>query len=219
MTIPGGRGETTSVEATFSFVDLAGYTAASWVHGDDTAADLAITLFEIALASCQQDDEVVKSIGDAVMCRSTDPARALELVKRLWIRADAEPNFPQLRGAIHHGPAIMHRGDYFGTTVNIAARLAALADADEILATRTVAAAADTQGWSIEPGGERHLRNIGEPVDVVRLSLDDRAMSPIDPMCHMRVDPTTALTVELDGARVYFCSEPCRDAFHAQSTA
>lgn len=219
MATAGDRGETTPVEATFTFVDLAGYTAASWVHGDDTAADLAITLLEMALASCEHDDEVVKSIGDAVMCRSTDPARALELVKRLWIRADAEPHFPQLRGAIHHGPATMHRGDYFGTTVNIAARLAALAEADEILATRTVAGAANTEGWSIQPGGERHLRNIGEPVDVVRLALDERTSNPVDPMCHMRVDPTTALTIESDGLRVYFCSEPCRAAFHARSTA
>lgn len=219
MTIPGARGETTSVEATFAFVDLAGYTAASWIHGDDTAADLAITLLEMALASCEHGDEVVKSIGDAVMCRSTDPAQALELVKRLWIRADAEPHFPQLRGAIHHGPATMHRGDYFGTTVNIAARLAALAEADEILATSAVAGVADSKGWNSGPVGERHLRNIGEPVDVVRLSLGDRAMSPVDPMCHMRIDPTTALTVDHDGRAVYFCSEACRDAFRARRTA
>lgn len=219
MTIPERRGETTSVEATFAFVDLAGYTAASWVHGDDTAADLAITLLEMALASCEEDDEVVKSIGDAVMCRSTDPAAGLELVRRLWIRADAEPHFPQLRGAIHHGPATMHRGDYFGTTVNIAARLAALAEADEILATRVVAGAVETESWTTDPVGERHLRNIGEPVDVVRLSLDDRVTSPVDPMCHMRVDPTTALSVESEGLRVYFCSEPCLDAFHARNTA
>jgi adenylate cyclase len=216
VTIPGTRGETAAVEATFVFVDLDGYTAASWVHGDDTAADLAITLLEMAIASCQGGDEVVKSIGDAVMCKSTDPASALALVRRLWARADAEPHFPQLRGALNHGSATMYRDDYFGTTVNIAARLAALAEADEILATGPVADAATTVSWSVEPGGERHLRNIGEPIDVFRLAPHDRVPNPIDPICHMRVDPADAVSLMSDGDVVYFCSAGCRDVFETR---
>ena len=185
--------------------NLAGYTAASWVHGDDTAADLAIKLFDIATASCGQSDEVVKSIGDAVMCRSASPDSALGLLSRLWVRADGEALFPQLRGALHHGRATTYQQDYFGTTVNIAARLAAMAEADEILATLTLTTAAAANGWQVEPAGEWHLRNIGEAVDVFRLSLQDRAPNPVDPVCHMRVDTEGALTLRWRGDSVYFC--------------
>ena len=217
MTLSGAE-HRTSIEATFAFVDLAGYTAASWVHGDDTAAELAINLLDMAIASCDRHDQVVKSIGDAVMCRSSDPSAALDLVRRLWIRADAEPRFPQMRAALHHGRVTVYREDFFGTTVNIAARLVALADADEILATQAVALSA-AEEWTVEPIGERHLRNIGDPVDVLRLSLDDRAPNPVDPICHMRVDPADAFILEFTGLPVYFCSTRCRDTFAAQQGA
>jgi adenylate cyclase len=62
---------------TFSFVDLAGFTAATSVHGDSIAADLALHFVELATSATGDGDRIVKSIGDAVMCVSDTPDQAL----------------------------------------------------------------------------------------------------------------------------------------------
>lgn len=204
------------IEGTFCFVDLAGYTAATWVHGDNTAAALAIRLVELAEASCAPDDAVVKSIGDAVLLRSHAPESALRLLGALWDAADGEPSFPHLRGGVHHGTGVEHRGDYYGSTINVAARIAGIAAPDEIVATKQAALAAADAGWHVDALGPRSLRNISTPIDVFSVSPSERCASAIDPICQMRVDVATAITIEADDATVAFCSEECAQVFRTQ---
>jgi class 3 adenylate cyclase len=78
----------------------------------------------------------------------------------------------ELRIGLHRGPCIAMRAnerlDYFGATVNVAARVAHAAGAGEILATAAVAD--DPRVADVLPDGERGtlvLRGIPEPVDVV----------------------------------------------------
>jgi adenylate cyclase len=206
---------------TFSFVDLAGYTAASWVHGDDVAARLSIRLCQLAEDAGGPEDVVIKSIGDAVMCRSPEPVVALEWLSRLFLAAEAEHLFPRLRGGSHHGPAVEYEGDFYGTAVNVAARVAALAAPCELLVTDSVRPAAEQLGWLGESRGAQGLRNIAERVEVWAVNLPTSVREElIDPVCRMRVTRETAFaTVHHLGHAWWFCSEKCHDTFEADPAA
>jgi len=201
------------IESTFVFVDLAGFTAATWTHGDDVGARLSIRLVGMARGCVNDSGEVVKSIGDAVLCRVATPDDAITALSQLWSEADHEEHFPHLRASAHHGRAVEHDHDYYGTTINVAARMAALAAPDEILASSEVADAARAGGWVVASTGERTLRNIAEPIEILRISPSRRAPLPTDPVCHMRVDPASAIALRTGTVTTYFCSEACSESY------
>ncbi len=111
---------------------------------------------------------VVKTIGDAVMAVFADPCDAVEAA--LEFATAALPL--ELRIGVHRGPCIAMRAnerlDYFGATVNLAARVAHAAGGGEILMTTAVAD--DVRVADMLPdgqGGTLVLRGIPTPVDVV----------------------------------------------------
>lgn len=79
-------------ERTFSFVDLAGFTALTEAHGDLDAVELLDRFTGLVRASLSADDELVKSIGDAVMLASPEPGAAAMLAG-LWQRCSEAPGF------------------------------------------------------------------------------------------------------------------------------
>lgn len=120
---------------TFLFADLCDYTEATFRHGDEFAAELAVSFHtlvkELAQAECC---EVVKSVGDAVMVRAVEVSDAVRLANRLHA-ATARLGYPSIRVGIDTGPAVPREGDWYGTTVNRAARVAEAADPGEMLLT------------------------------------------------------------------------------------
>src|SRR5262244_394202 len=135
---------------TFLFTDLKGSTALYERVGDLVAYDLVRQHFhvlnEIVAAEA---GAIVKTIGDAVMATFPTPDRALAAALRMReaMRALNDGHSREellLKIGIHEGPCLAvvlnDRQDYFGTTVNIAARVQALADSRAILATKSVVA-------------------------------------------------------------------------------
>jgi class 3 adenylate cyclase len=133
---------------TFLFTDLKGSTALYERVGDLVAYDLVRqhfhALYEIVATEA---GAVVKTIGDAVMATFPTPDRALAAALRMrqaMARINAERNNEDLllKIGIHEGPCLAvtlnNSQDYFGQTVNIAARVQALATSRAIFATRTV---------------------------------------------------------------------------------
>jgi adenylate cyclase len=136
---------------TFLFADIAGYTALTEAHGDLDAAELAATFCRASTTG----GELVKTIGDAVMVRHADPADAVALGLMAAHDVIAGHGFPAVRVGMHHGPAIARAGDWFGATVNLAARVAAVAAGGEALLTETVReGAGELEGVDFETGGE-----------------------------------------------------------------
>jgi adenylate cyclase len=120
---------------TFLFADLVDFTRYTQRHGDERAADVA-TRFQLrvrALASSLGCD-VVKTIGDAVMIRSENGDAAIELGARVLDLA-ARDGLPTVRAGLDTGPAVERQGDWFGSTVNTAARVASAASAGELWMT------------------------------------------------------------------------------------
>ena len=133
---------------TFLFTDLKGSTELYERVGDLVAFDLVRSHFQVLNEIVAAEaGAVVKTIGDAVMATFPTPDRALTAALRMR-EAMGGLNHARngedllLKIGIHEGPCLAvvlnDRQDYFGTTVNIAARVQALADSRSILATGPV---------------------------------------------------------------------------------
>jgi class 3 adenylate cyclase len=151
---------------TFLFADLVGFTALSLERGDEEAADVA-TRFqrEVAGRAARHGATVVKSLGDGAMVRAGDAADALRLGLEL---ATSLEGLPPVRVGLNTGPAVERDGDWFGSTVNLAARLSAAARGGEALvsqATRDAARRSRTRA-RLEPRGPRLLRSTPDPIVV-----------------------------------------------------
>jgi adenylate cyclase len=151
---------------TFLFADLVGFTALAEVHGDDVAADVAIEFGQHAdELAADHGARVVKRIGDAVMIHGRDAGEALLLGRRL--QDERGTGIPPVHAGAHTGRAVERDGDWFGATVNLAARVSDAARGDELLATEaTVAAAGEVPGLELDCLGPQAFKNVGAPTPV-----------------------------------------------------
>jgi adenylate cyclase len=124
------------------FLDITGYTRLTEERGDEAAADLAARLATLVRRSSQDRGGPVKWLGDGVMFYFRDPGpgvvAALDMVEGVATHA-----LPPAHVGIHAGPVVFQEGDYFGRTVNIAARIAEYARPGEVLVSQEVVDAAD----------------------------------------------------------------------------
>jgi adenylate cyclase len=153
-------------EQTFLFADLVGYTALADIEGDDRAADVALKLQrEIDLLVRGYGGETVKALGDGVMLRCPDAAGGVRLGLRIVGEFASDRTFPPVRVGVHTGTAVGRNGDWFGRTVNVAARLCAAAAGDEVLVSASTREAAGRMA-KVEFGEHKlhWLRNVTEPI-------------------------------------------------------
>jgi adenylate cyclase len=217
---PEGCVVMSSPAATFMFADIAGFTALTEAHGDLEAAALVADFADAVRAELQPDRAAyVKTIGDAVMLRVPDPAEAIRLGLRIVDGLMADPG-PAVRVGLHHGPAIERDGDYIGATVNLAARVSALAKGGEVLVTgQTAALVPNLEGVFFESRGRQELRTVREPVELfaaVRMA-ERRGRLAVDPVCNMAVDPDRAVGRLIhDGTAYFFCTLTCAGEFARQ---
>jgi class 3 adenylate cyclase len=204
-------------EGTFCFVDLAGFTALTETHGDRAAADLVDRFLELVHASLNEETRIVDTIGDAVLTISSRPEKALEFVVALFPKAAAEPDFPLLRAGLHHGEVVERTGRFFGTTLNLAARIAGQARGGQVLGTATVVDAARGAGVGITSLGAQPMRNLRDPVELYSLQLSGAdADSVLDPVCRMSIDKDRAAGhLRFVGSDFWFCSLHCAGLFAA----
>ncbi|MFZ5445123.1 MAG: adenylate/guanylate cyclase domain-containing protein [Myxococcota bacterium] len=204
-------------DASIAFADIAGFTALTEAHGDDHAAAMLGRYYALAEASLCDGAQIVKHIGDAVMVWAPTPLAAVRSARRLMRSVDGEPDWPALRVGIHAGPVVEKSGDYFGTTVNTAARVAAQAHSGQLLCTRSVVRGLAATEFAFRPLGDLHLKNLHEPVTIFELA-DEASMAAadIDPVCRMRVDRVRApARLPFRGQSYSFCSLKCAQAFAA----
>lgn len=208
-----------TVEATFAFVDLAGFTAMTEAHGDAEAVAIVRAFRDRALHVLGPGDELVKTIGDAVMLRFPTPQAAIAALLELLQRELVVGNAILLpRAGAHHGPAMVVDGDYYGGAVNLAARVAGQARGGQLLVTTHVALAARDLGATITHVGSVQLHNVSEPVDLYDVRVGEWPEASVtDPVCQMRVPTTGTDAIDLGwaGRRFHFCGLPCAARFAA----
>ena len=135
----GPNHATDDAMATVVFVDLAGFSAIADVFGDAAAIGV-LDLFETLVRdSVGEDGKLVKWIGDEAMLLFPEPDLALQALSRLLPACRAEKRIPLTRCGLNHGPVVRRGNDVFGSTVNIASRITALAAPGQLVATRPIA--------------------------------------------------------------------------------
>jgi len=159
-----------------AFLDLVGYTRLTEEQGDAAAAALAERLALLVSRSTREyGGTPVKWLGDGVMLHYRDPAgavlSALGLVAQL-----PEAGLPPAHVGVAAGPVVVQGGDYFGRTVNLAARIAAHAGAGQVLVSQRVAEAAPPAGVRFVELGELRLEGFARPVRL----LEAHRASPSD---------------------------------------
>ncbi|MFO1162120.1 MAG: adenylate/guanylate cyclase domain-containing protein [Reyranellaceae bacterium] len=157
------------------FSDLRGSTALYERVGDSVAFNLVREHFAL-LASIIRDHNgaVVKTIGDAVMAAFGDPADAVQAALDMQTRIVGHELVLKL--GIHSGPSVVvnlnDRLDYFGSTVNMAARLQGQSDGGDIVLSRAMADdPAVRKLIAAIPASEESvaLKGFADPISFVRL--------------------------------------------------
>src|SRR4051812_46295256 len=211
-------GVVSSVEATFVFADIAGFTALTEAHGDEEAATLVADFCDAVKAALPAEADHVKTIGDAIMLRIPDPAEAILLGLNITHGLLQGHGSPAVRVGLHHGTAIERERDYFGAAVNLAARVSAEATGGEVLVTaQTAALAPELEAVFYETRGRRALRNVREPVELfaaIRRGETAQGDLSADPVCRMAVDPDRAAgRLMHEGTAYFFCTLACAGEF------
>ena len=172
--LPGAR------HITVAFADLVGFTRLGEEVPPEELGQLANRLADLARDTAVPPVRFVKTIGDAVMFVCTDPAPLLDAVLKLVEITDGDNDFPRLRAGIASGSAVSRAGDWFGSPVNLASRVTAVARPGTVLAAESARdELGDDAGFSWSFAGTRHLKGIKGEVKLFRArrgdSIDENA--------------------------------------------
>jgi class 3 adenylate cyclase len=202
------------------FIDLSSFTPLAEAMGDLVAAQV-LERFSVLVREevNRSGGRVVKQIGDAFMLVFPSAESAVGCCLDIDKRASAEPQFPAVRGGVHWGRVLYREADYLGSTVNIAARLAAEAGRHQVLVSDAVRnEAAALPQVDFVPLGKRRLKGVAETVELFEARRAGPEPRPklIDPVCGMELAAAeVAARLTLEGRELVFCSERCLRRFAA----
>lgn len=152
-----------SAAGTVGFADLVGFTRLSRQLED---ADLAalVERFESVSADvvAATGAGLVKTVGDEILFVADDPITAAQTALRLHDAHASDPDVPEMRIGLASGPVLRRMGDVFGSTVNLASRLTALARPDTTLVdAATAAQLSQVRGLALRQLAPRRVRGLG----------------------------------------------------------
>ncbi len=172
-------------QVTILFTDLAGSTALYSQKGDSQAYSLVSQHFNLLFEIVDRHNgAVIKTIGDAIMATFTSPEDGLkaaiamqESMQDFNQRFESTDNSLILKIGVHSGACISvtlnDRSDYFGTTVNTAARVEGLSQGNNIVFTSSLLlqaeAIASTAHYKYEKSSAI-LKGLSEPIEVFHMS-------------------------------------------------
>ena len=133
---------------------------------------------------------------------------------RLAAETAGEEYFLQVHGGLHYGKLLKRKGNYFGTAINLAARIAAKALAGTFYCSAEFAGAVTDKSVALfQPKGNYLLKNISEAKEIFELNLQKIKAGYIDPVCRMVIsDPENAFRYPGED-QLYFCSSQCLEAY------
>ena len=155
------------------FADLTGYTRLTEESGDEVAAGVSLKLAELVNeVASRYRGHVVKMLGDGVHFHFGDPNDAVTASLEL-VDAVRPAGLPPAHIGVNAGPMIYDEGDYFGRTVNIAARIASQAGPDQVFVGIDVLPQVEPRGFRLVEVGAFELKGIKDPVTILQAVRDD----------------------------------------------
>jgi adenylate cyclase len=160
----GGLHQPTDHPPAVCFLDLTGYTRLTDERGDEAAAQLAERLSRLVQrTSVQHGGRPIKWLGDGVMFWFREPGPGV-LAALEMVAGAATEGLPPAHVGLHAGPVLFQEGDYFGRTVNVAARIADYARQGEVLVSADVVEASGVSGVTFREIGPVELKGMSEPI-------------------------------------------------------
>ncbi|GAB4665234.1 adenylate cyclase regulatory domain-containing protein [Mycobacterium avium] len=162
--LPGAR------QITVAFADLVGFTRIGEAVSPEELGQLASRLAILARDVTVPPVRFVKTIGDAVMFVCPEPRPLLDVVLKLVEAVDTDNEFPRLRAGVASGTAVSRAGDWFGSPVNVASRVTAVARPGTVLVADSVwDVIGDNGEFSGSFAGARRLKGIKNEVKLFRV--------------------------------------------------
>ena len=152
-----------SARGTVGFADLVGFTRLSRQLEDSDLASL-VERFESVSADvvAATGAGLVKTVGDEILFVADDSRVAARTAQDLHRAHASDPDVPEMRIGLATGPVLRRMGDVFGSTVNLASRLTALARPGTTLVDAASAAQlADVPGLALRQLAPRRVRGLG----------------------------------------------------------
>lgn len=164
-----------NVSLAILFADISGSTHLYETLGDEEALErIERCLAVLSAVSRKHNGEIVKTIGDEIMCAFPDAgsafraARAMQMEMAMQFISGKLPLHIHI--GMHYGPAIRDEGDVFGDAVNIAARLTKIAKAGQIITSQQTAGILPTElRADIRQLGNAPLRGKREEMDICEI--------------------------------------------------
>lgn len=146
------------------FADLSGFTRLAQQLPLDELSQV-LTAFEEAATETvhAQAGRIVKFLGDAVMWVSAEPEDLARIAFGLTRHPKARMAQIDVRCGLSYGRVLAQDGDYFGTPVNLASRLVAVAEPGQVLADAGLVEALGPH-WPAQAGEPTALRGFDDPV-------------------------------------------------------
>lgn len=152
------------------FTDIVGSTEMAQRLGDDIAFELISVHDAIVRAAVSEfSGRVIKHTGDGIMAVFVSPVQTVKSACRIQTAVSAiEPNASvpafQVRIGAAAGEPIERDNDFFGSTVNLAARLCAHAEPGKVLVTNGIAELCLGKGMTFADMRDAELKGFDEPI-------------------------------------------------------
>ena len=205
------------LEMAILMADLSGYTAMTEVHGAQSALNMVNRYMELAEKSMYGSSRLLERVGDQLVIVSPSAKDlAITALKLLKYSAE-ESNFLLVHAGLHFGSIMEEGGSYFGSAMNITARIAAKAKDGSILCSVEFMGQANTEGsFDFRVREKVRLKNILNPVQLVELLPAKTSLlriKAVDPVCLMTVEEGTNFHYTHNQVTHYFCDDACLDVF------
>jgi adenylate cyclase len=153
-------------EINVCFVDMVGFTRLGVEIDPQELGRMAGKLAELATDVAESPVRLVKTIGDAAMFVSPEPA-ALVSVALSLLEAAEDADLPTMRAGVARGETLQRAGDFYGHAVNLASRVTGVARPGAVLCTKEVRDAAEEDfDWSY--ARKHKLKGMSEAVPLYR---------------------------------------------------
>lgn len=157
--------------ATVMFTDIVGSTSRAAEVGDERWREL-LTRHDELVTSCveRSGGRVIKTTGDGVLATFDGPGRAIDASRQILVQSSQLDL--HVRGGLHTGEIEINGDDIVGLAVHVAARVSALAAADEVLVSSTVRDLVVGSGTRFVERGSRRLKGVPGRWRVYALEFD-----------------------------------------------
>ena len=199
-------------ELSILIADLSGYTALTEAHGPETAADLIDQYISHVDEALVGDCYLHERVGDEVMIVSASADDLAATAAILLNNICEKAHFLQLHGGLHTGTLLKRNNSFFGSSLNVASRIASKALPGTFLCSDIFfSALSDTHKTAVALKGKYGFKNVKDEIELYEFLLQSDKKFFIDPFCRMLIGDT-GIPHPTD-PELFFCSTECLNAY------